>query len=75
MTEYTHSYTNFQMFVLVYHRFMVIIRQNCYLKEHFFFKIKGIATPIWTRGQHGIDACSSPVRMCRNAYEKLAPDL
>ncbi len=45
------------------------------LKEHFFFKIKGIATPIWTRGQHGIDACSSPVRMCRNAYEKLAPGL
>ncbi len=30
MTEHTHSYTNFQMFVLVHHRFMVIIWLNCY---------------------------------------------
>ncbi len=32
MTEHTHSYTNFQMFVLVYHPFMVTIYLNCYNK-------------------------------------------
>ncbi len=30
MTEHTYSYTNFQMFVFVHHRFMVIIWLNCY---------------------------------------------
>ncbi len=39
--RHTHSYTNFQIFVLVHHRFMVIIWLNCYSR---YFNFKNIFT-------------------------------
>ena len=44
MTEHTHSYTNFQMFVLVHNRFMVIIWLNCYHEQNILLETHG-STP------------------------------
>ncbi len=49
MTEHTLSYTNFQMFVLVHHHFIVIIWLNCYE----YFLMRRVSVKYETNNQHG----------------------